>query len=208
MGPAKTKNPAPIHTSASIAQESIPANNVKIQDDLVNASRVPKMQLNLHLTTPTNNNSEIVTPINVPQFSKYRYGYQSDLQSFLIDGFTLVLEYHSLGNVVFVLQKNLSSIQGKEHLLYHKIDQEIHAGRVGGPLTTPPFPNIQVSPLGLVPKKSPGEIRMIHHLSYPEGNSINSNIPKHSFTVQYQSIDTAIAIIKYLGKCCLLAKID
>lgn len=49
MGPAKTETPVPIHTSVSIAQESIPANNVKNQDDLINASRVPKMHLNLHL---------------------------------------------------------------------------------------------------------------------------------------------------------------
>ena len=36
-------------------------------------------------TTPTNHNTEIVTSINVPQFSKYIYGYQFDLQSFLIE---------------------------------------------------------------------------------------------------------------------------
>lgn len=127
---------------------------------------------------------------------------------FFIDGFTFGFRIPFTGQRVFRLAKNLSSIQGKEHMLYHKIDQEILAGRVGGPFTSPPFPNIQVSPLGLVPKKSPGEFRMIHHLSYPEGNSINSNIPKHFCTVQYQSIDTAIAMIKYLGKGCLLAKTD
>lgn len=53
---------------------------------------------------------------------------------------------------------------------------------------------------------SPGEFRLIHHLSYPEGNSINSYIPQEFCTVQYQSIDTAIAIIKQLGKGALLAK--
>lgn len=45
--------------------------------------------------------------------------------------------------------------------------ESLRANRIAGPFTQPPFPNIQVSPLGLVPKKSPGEFRLIHHLSYP-----------------------------------------
>ena len=35
------------------------------------------------------------------------------------------------------------------------------------------YPILQCSPLGLVPKKQPGEYRLIHHLSYPNGASIN-----------------------------------
>ena len=73
---------------------------------------------------------------------------------------------------------------------------------------SPPFPNIQVSPLGLVPKKAPGEFRLIHHLSFPEGDAINSNIPKEMTAVSYQSIDTAISLIKQVGKGALLAKTD
>ena len=73
---------------------------------------------------------------------------------------------------------------------------------------SPPFPNIQVSPLGLVPKKAPGEFRLIHHLSFPEGDSINSNIPKEMTAVSYQSIDTASSLIKQVGKGALLAKTD
>ena len=44
-----------------------------------------------------------------------------------------------------------------------------------------------MSPLGLVPKKAPVEFRLIHHLSFPEGDSINSNIPKEMTAVSYQS---------------------
>ncbi|KAK3090799.1 hypothetical protein FSP39_014735 [Pinctada imbricata] len=49
---------------------------------------------------------------------------------------------------------------------------------------------------------------MIHHLSFPEGQSINDGIPKELCTVQYQSIDDAIQYIKHLGKGTLLAKTD
>lgn len=57
-------------------------------------------------------------------------------------------------------------------------------------------------------KKASGEFRLIHHLSYPEGNSINDHIPDHLCTVQYQSVDTAISLIQQLGPGALLAKTD
>ena len=53
-----------------------------------------------------------------------------------------------------------------------KIIKELEAGRVVGPFTSLPFETLQVSPLGLVPKKQPGEYRVIHHLSYPEGSRL------------------------------------
>lgn len=78
--------------------------------------------------------------------------------------------------------------------MQNKIDKEIEAKRVSGPFLSSPFPNFQVSPLGLAPK------RLIHHLSYPEGGSINSDIPKEMTTVSYQSIDTAVALIKQVDQ--------
>lgn len=48
----------------------------------------------------------------------------------------------------------------------------------------------------------------MHHLSYPEGDSVNSHIPKEKTTVSYQSIDTAVAFIKQVGQGALLAKTD
>lgn len=77
-----------------------------------------------------------------------------------------------------------------------------------GPFQYPPFKNIQVSPLGLVPKKKPGEFRLIHHLSYPDGSSINDGIPHELCTVQYQSIHDAILAIQKVGVGALLAKTD
>ena len=46
---------------------------------------------------------------------------------------------------------------------------------------------------------------MIHHLSYTEGNSVNDFIPHEFSSVQYATIQDAIAVIKkspsfYLGK--------
>lgn len=49
---------------------------------------------------------------------------------------------------------------GWRKLLGKKTDKERSKGRVRGAMFLPPVPNLQVSPLGIVPKKVPGE----HHL--------------------------------------------
>ena len=49
---------------------------------------------------------------------------------------------------------------------------------------------------------------MIHHLSYPEGASVNDGIMQEFKTVQYQNIDCAVVLIKRYGPGALLAKTD
>ena len=65
-----------------------------------------------------------------------------------------------------------------------------------------------MSPLGIVPKKEPNAFRLIHHLSFPKGESINDAIPKELCTVQYQTIQDAIAAILECGPTCFLGKTD
>ena len=53
--------------------------------------------------------------------------------------------------------------------------KEVELGRTVGPFDKPPFPNFQVSPIGLVPKRQPGQLCTIFYLSYPKtGNSVPS----------------------------------
>jgi hypothetical protein len=144
----------------------------------------------------------------VDTFLKYLAGYDKDIQSFLINGFSVGFRIPYTGDRRFRLAKNLSSVHGHENFLHQRLQQELQANRVAGPFRDPPFPNIQVSPLGLVPKKEPGEFRVIHHLSFPEGGSINDYIPAQFKAVQYQSIDNAITLIRQLGPGTLLAKTD
>ena len=86
--------------------------------------------------------------------------------------------------------------------------KEIEAGRVVGPFKAPPFPKFRTSPIGIVPKKAPNEFRLIHHLSYPNGLSVNDSIPDECSSVHYATISDAIHILKKLGAGCNLAKID
>ena len=72
-----------------------------------------------------------------------------------------------------------------------------------------PIDNFRISPLGVVPKMTPGEFRTIHHLSYPEGSSVNYFIPKEISAVQYATIHDAIRLIKQLPSSqVFMAKVD
>jgi hypothetical protein len=65
-----------------------------------------------------------------------------------------------------------------------------------------------VTPLGVVPKKAAGEFRMIHHLSYPEGSSVNDFIPHEFSSVHYSTISEAIDFIKHSPHLVYMAKVD
>ena len=72
--------------------------------------------------------------------------------------------------------KNLMSVAENMQEVDKKIKGEVDKGRVEGPFEDPPLENLRCSPIGLVPKKAPGEFRLIHHLSWPEGKSVNDFI--------------------------------
>lgn len=62
-------------------------------------------------------------------------------------------------------------------LLYQiKFKKEVLEGRVVGPFSAPPFQNFRISPLGHIPKNDPQSFRLIHHLSFPAGSSLNDDI--------------------------------
>lgn len=104
--------------------------------------------------------------------------------------------------------KNLQSAELNPLIVKQKIDKEIAEGRVAGPWSYPPFGNLRISPLGLVPKKQTGQYRLIHHLSYPEGQSLNDFIDPKLCSVQYTTFDEAIQMVQNLGQSCLLGKAD
>ena len=88
------------------------------------------------------------------------------------------------------------------------IHVEQNMGRIAGPFITPPFPNLVISPLGLIPKSEPGKFRVIHDLSFPKGESVNSGIPKESCSVSYEDYDYLISLLTSVGQGCFIAKAD
>ena len=64
------------------------------------------------------------------------------------------------------------------------------------------------SPLGIVLKKNPLEFRLIQHLSFPRGSSINDFIPRYFSSVSYATITDTILSLKRAGRGCFMAKTD
>lgn len=102
---------------------------------------------------------------------------------------------------------NLRSALEHPQVVDEALHKEVAEQRMAGPYTTPPYPNLRCSGLGVVPKKD-GTWRLINHLSAPLGNSINDYIDPLDYSLQYSTIDDAISICHTLGRGALMAKVD
>lgn len=127
---------------------------------------------------------------------------------FLAAGFTDVVRVPAPPPPGLSFADNLYSVRGLEGVVWKKIAKEVTAGRVAGPFPYISIPNLRVSPLGMVPKKTEGQYRLTHHLSYPEGSSVNSQIPQELSSVRYTTLDQAIAVVRRCGHGALMAKAD
>ena len=156
-----------------------------------------------------NSAPKLPTPINIERLAYHLTGYPKDLYiNYLITGFSKGFKINFHGSVGSNFSNNLFSTSQLPLVIEHKLAKEIDMGRIKGPFDSPPLDNFSVSPIGVVPKKAANEFRMIQHLSFPFGNSINDHIPKEFSSVQYASVDDAIRIIKSLGRGCAMAKCD
>lgn len=135
-------------------------------------------------------------------------GYDHSLMQFLEAGFTFGFQLHFDGPRCSQEAPNLLSAMQNPEAVNAKLSKELDAHRLAGPFSSPPFPVFRVSPLGLVPKKVEGEFRLIHHLSYPRGSSLNDGISLDYTSVSYATVEDAIGLIKSVGQNCFLAKTD
>ena len=87
------------------------------------------------------------------------------------------------------------------------IANEVALGRIAGPYDTPPFPHYRCSPIKTVAKKgSTTKYRVIHHLSYPHGRSVNSCTA--DWPCPLARFAQAVDIVRRLGNGCFMAKVD
>lgn len=84
---------------------------------------------------------------------------------------------------------NLESVATHPDIVKNKILSELEAGRISGPFDFPPFKNVKLSQLGLVPKKELNSYRLIHN--FPIKNSLNYWTDKSDASVSYASFDDA-----------------
>ena len=104
--------------------------------------------------------------------------YAEDKKCELLHGLTHGFRLHYEGPDRQRTSINHKSARDNIDIVKLKLDKELAAGRIAGPFDKAPFQNFQIPSLGLAPKKAPGQIRIIHDLSYPKGDSINSAVMK------------------------------
>lgn len=134
-------------------------------------------------------------------------GYPRDKRNFLVNGFR-----HGFAIPITPFEYNIAVANHPSALanpaeVDKLITSELSLARVAGPFDAPPFHNFHCSPLAIV-KKSSGSFRLIHDLSYPYDNSVNSNIPQEFKSVSYETLDDAISLIIEAGQHSLIAKAD
>ena len=103
---------------------------------------------------------------------------------------------------------NLPSAASRPEVISSYIAKECASGHTAGPFMHPPFPNFIVNPLGAVPKKRTGKWRLIMHLSFPPGASINDGIDIANFPLRYSTVADAMDSCMRLGRGALMAKLD
>ena len=149
------------------------------------------------------------TPINLGALKEALQAYpNTKVAEEIATGFEFGFPLHYTGSRRPRESKNLKSASDHPEIVKQKLQSEIQQGRMAGPFPMKPISTMRISPIGLVEKKTPGEYRLIHHLSYPEGDSVNDCIDPTLCTVHYTSFDEAIHMIQDMGQNCLMAKGD
>lgn len=148
--------------------------------------------------------------VNSSRLSHYLSGFDSVSKSFLVDGFSFGfrLPCSLTTPPPSTSYTNHPSVTQNPAVIAAKLSYELSLGRIAGPFSSPPFPNFITSPLGLVPKRNSSDFRIIHDLSFPLNNSVNSHIDQGLKSVSYETLDVCIEILLSIGKGALIAKAD
>lgn len=149
------------------------------------------------------------TPVKAKVLDFYLEGYIDEPRFFLVEGFSQGFRIPSTLKVFSLFCVNDISIDENLAVVSDMLRREIQLGRIKGPFDSPPMDDFHVSPIKLVAKSTPGEFRLIHNLSFPYDEcAVNFNIDDEFATVQYASIQDAIALIQKLGPGCFMGKSD
>lgn len=162
------------------------------------------------IKTQKNRALPLPTPIDWRRLQSLLQGYDLDATQCLINGFKFGFRLHFEGELVTGICKNLKSACQYPDIVTSKLEKELKYGRIAGPFTNLPFKHFKTSPIGLVPKKTPNEFRLIHHLSYPKSadTSVNAGIPQDYKSVSYSGVNDVILVLQNLGRGARMAKTD
>lgn len=148
------------------------------------------------------------TPVKVDRLSFFLSGYTPFIAEHLVSGFTLGFSIHHEGQQISSHSQHLMSALHNPDVVDLKIEKEVLASHLSGPFEMPSLSPFRVSPPGVIPKKTPSEFRLIHHLSSPKGSSVNDGISPEFSSVRYSTIADAIRHIRAVGTGCFSSKTD
>ncbi len=151
-----------------------------------------------------------ICPMNVRRCRKIFAGYDQTRLDVILDSIEFGVKLQS--NIVSITKPVVEFYNHKsalEHsdLVSAKLEKELKQNRIAGPFKVKPT-GLIISPLASVPKDKGTDIRLIHDLSFPKGDSVNSHIPRELCRVEYETLDDCLAIVASLGKDCLMSKTD
>ena len=146
----------------------------------------------------------LVSPLHLSQFQAELHDYPDQVAAaYVLDG--LYEGFHIGFEVLSVslqsASSNMCSALDHPSIIDDYLVTEVLCGRVPGPFTNSPFPDLHISRFGVISKSNqPGKWRLILGLSSPEGHNVNDGIPKPPFSVQYVTVDSFIEGIKALAE--------
>ena len=145
-----------------------------------------------------------VTPVKPSNLEKLLSEHPDKiLVNYLVKGFTFGFSLCYEGPDMDRGADNLKSARDNLPILWQKILKEVRLGCMAGPFNRKPWDRMIISPVGLVHKSgtaehptSPAAWRLIHDLSFPSGQSVNSYIYKENASVTYKSFDEALEMLE------------
>ena len=155
----------------------------------------------------------VVTPVKAEVFRRLleESGYFPEEIKFIVSGFKYGFDIGYRGRTKGIQRTapNLKLNVGNKTILWNKVMKEVKLKRFAGPFKTVPFCNYIQSPIGLVPKDSGNDVRLIFHLSYPKtGSSVNSETPHWMCTTEYLDFSEAVRRCMEEGESCSCGKSD
>ena len=142
----------------------------------------------------TKSGSVISTQVKPNVLTFLLQGYDTNITKTLVTGFT---EGFRIPSTIISDPPNHhiedhKTVRDNQGIVQRKLSKEKAKHRIAGPFTSDPFPNMVYSPLGLVPKKESGKFRLIHDLSFPKTNSVNTHILPEFTTVDFLYFDKSL----------------
>ena len=147
---------------------------------------------------------QVVSPLQFSQFEAELGDYPDQAAAAYVvtglrKGFRTGFEASSVS--LRSVSANMSSGLVHPSVIDAYLESEVSRGRMAGPFTALPCPELRISRFGVIPKNNQHvQWRLILDLSSPKGHSVNNGIPKPLFSVHYVTVDFFIEGIMAQGR--------